>query len=371
MKVALMTFFIGQNYGAMLQAWALWQLLSDLGCEVEFIDYHHPWSKTPNWWNWRSYASRSFSGVYQRIKAMAHHIRLRRQFAKMERLFPRTQVHYGTNPLLLDEHPPSADVYVVGSDQVWRIVPQWYTYIRPYFLPFGNKSVKRIAYAASLGGNGFDKETSFDVASLLRRFDGISVREETSLACVAHLAGQEISVMPDPTLALGAGRFNVLRERLSPSRFSKGKEVFYMMDGAEAEVCRALQELAGTQSLNIALQGFRLKGQRNFIPTVPQFVDVIASARMVITNSFHACVFSILFHKPFAFIPFRGHESSRNKRIQQLLSDFELEGQWVDDVNENKIREIQSRNIDWIKIDTILDGMHEDASEWLKKTLAI
>ena len=368
MKVGLMTFFIGQNYGAMLQAWALWHLLSDLGCEVEFIDYHHPWSKTPNWWNWRSYASRSFSGGFQRIKAMIHHLKLRHQFAKMEVLFPRTEVNYGANPHLLEQYPPSADVYVVGSDQVWRVVPKWFAYIRPYFLPFGASAIKRVAYAASIGGCDLDGEKYPEITKLLKRFDAISVREASSLDGVANLARKEISVMPDPTLALGASGFNALRE-MSPF-VPKVDDVFYLMDGVDPAVHNVLQALAGPHAYNIALQGFRLKGRRDFTPTVPQFVNVISNSRCVITNSFHGCVFSILFHRPFAFIPFSGQESSRNKRIEQLLADFELQSQWADDVSKKTIEKILSNDVDWGSVDRILELMHKRASEWLKEVLA-
>ena len=369
MKVALMTFFIGQNYGAMLQAWALWQLLSDLGCEVEFIDYHQPWSKTPDWWNWRSYASRTFPGVLRRIMAMIHHLKLRQQFAKMERVFPRTEVKYGANPSLLEQFPPSADVYVVGSDQVWRVVPKWYAHIRPYFLSFGDAAIKRVAYAASLGGCDLDEDKYPEIANLLKRFSAISVREASSVDGVANLARKEISVMPDPTLALGASGFNTLR-KMSP-RLPKVNDVFYLMDGVDPGVCHILRDLASPQAFNIALQSFRLDGQRDFIPTVPEFVNVISEARYVITNSFHGCVFSILFHRPIVFIPFRGKESPRNKRIEQLLADFGLQSQWAEDVSREKIVEVLSNNIDWDKADTILRIMHKRASEWLKEVLAV
>ena len=369
MKVALMTFFVGQNYGALLQAWALWQVLSGLGCDVEFVDYHHPWSKMPNWWSWRSYVSRSWSGVIQRLKAMQHHLRLRRQFGKMEKVFPRTAVHYGANSVRLDAIPPEADAYVVGSDQVWRVVAELYRHIRPYFLPFGCDTVKRIAYAASLGGSNFNDSLCDDVKGLLRRFSAISVREGAGARYLAHLLKRTVDVMPDPTLALGIKDFDRLRTMASP--MPDGRDVYYMMDGMPSTAVNCLGGMVNDRAYNVALQGFRLPGSHNFIPEVPEFVDVIAKSQSVVTNSFHACVFSILYHRPFVYMPFDGNNAFRNERIDQLLSDFGLSSQRVYVIQAERIHKQLANAIDWQHVDTVLANMHVKAVSWLEKALRI
>lgn len=367
MKVALMTFFIGQNYGALLQAWALWQLLSDLGYEVEFIDYHHPWSTKPNWWSWRSYISRSLSGVCRRIRDMGHHLQLRRQFRKMERLFPRSSVHYGANPMRLEDDPPIADVYVVGSDQVWRTFSNGYQYIRPYFLPFGTLATKRIAYAASLGGENFCDEARGELKVLLERFAAISVRENASVKRIAELTSQTVSVMPDPTLALGRKKFEVLRDK--NASISKDMEVFYIMDGMSQQWTDLLQNMNSSHTYNIALQGFRMGKDHNFIPTVPQFIDVIAQSRFVVTNSFHACVFSILYHRPFVFIPFQGIENKRNERVKELLLNLGLMNQWADNAQINNLNKKILHKFEWCDVDKKLDYYHLKASTWIKDVI--
>ena len=369
MKVALMTFFVGQNYGALLQAWALWQMLSSLGCDVEFVDFHHPWSKMPNWWSWRSYASRSLVGVCRRIKAIQHHLRLRRQFGKMEKIFPRTTIHYGANPTRLDASPPIADAYVVGSDQVWRVVAEAYRFIRPYFLSFGSDAVKRIAYAASLGGCNFDDSLRNDITRLLCQFSAISVREEAGARYLAQLLEQAVDVVPDPTLALGATCFDKLR--MMASHVPDGRDVYYIMDGMPLDTVNCLRGMVGDKSYNVALQGFRLSGSHNFIPEVPEFVDVIAKSKSVVTNSFHACVFSILYHRPFVYIPFDGSNAPRNERIDQLLSDFGLRSQRVDVVQAAQIHKQLMNAIDWQYVDTVLANMHVKAVSWLEKALGI
>lgn len=367
MKVGLMTFFVGQNYGALLQAWALWQILSDLGCDVEFIDYHHPWSKTPYWWNWRSYVARTPNGVYKRFKTMIHHLKLRKQFGKMESIFPRTLLHYGDNPSKLYQNPPNADVYVVGSDQVWRTVLKWYEYIKPYFLPFGEDNISRIAYAASLGGDEFPKEKVEEISNFISRFRAISTRESNGAEYISNLLGRNVDVMPDPTLVMGGKGFMSLRDKAKP--MSNGREVYYIMDGISSGVSNILKSLSGERSFNIALQNFRLGLGRDFIPEVPQFVDVIAKSQCVITNSFHACVFAILYHRRFWFIPFEGAFSARNERIVHLLSTFGLESRIAKPSNLDDLLKNHEETINWNYVDEKLSQLRQDGIKWLRDAL--
>ena len=84
MKIALMSFNCGQNYGGLLQSWALSRVLEKMGHSVEVIDFHHPWSLQPYWWHWRSYVARTPGRVWRNVINMMRHLRRRYHFQRME-----------------------------------------------------------------------------------------------------------------------------------------------------------------------------------------------------------------------------------------------------------------------------------------------
>ena len=97
LKIGVLTYFIGQNYGAALQAYATLIALRKLGHDVVFIHYHHPWSMHPSLWAPRSYLGKTLKSSVEKCNRMRLHYQLRRAFGKMEKLFPKTERYYGSN----------------------------------------------------------------------------------------------------------------------------------------------------------------------------------------------------------------------------------------------------------------------------------
>lgn len=368
MKIALLTFSIGQNYGALLQAWALYRVLTDLGHDVKLMPYRHPWSTEPHWWNWRSYLARTPKRIWINTKRVFRQIILRNKFSKMEALYPRTSCSYGCDPDRFFKYPPKADVYVTGSDQAWKMGVSYYKYVRPFLLPFGDEDVVRIAYAVSTGGGGVPNELKDEVTSLLSRFSAISMREQDSADIISNLGFKNVSVMPDPTVVFGAAGFDELR-KAAPS-VDESECVYYVMNGISCEAEGAIREFANDGTRNIALQNFRLGDSRDFIPEVPQFVDAIARTKSVVTNSFHGTVFSLLYHKPFVYVKFTGEMERNNSRAHQLLADVGLLDRMAVIDDRSQIIDILQKKIEWGRVDTILEKLRVAAKNWLRASIS-
>ena len=195
------------------------------------------------------------------------------------------------------------DAYIVGSDQVWR--PLYAKPISRYFFSFlKEQSVKRIAYAASFGVDTWTfslKETA-QCRSLLAKFDAISVREESGVQLCENYLGQHAIHVLDPTMLLNANDYRVLLPQIN----HQGEIFSYILDPTN---WKSMFQHQFSESLRLQL--FDVNGLLDSSPTriegvpdrtapVENWLNGFAAAKYIITDSFHACVFSILFHLPFS-----------------------------------------------------------------------
>ena len=197
MKIGIVTFFCVPNYGAMLQAYALWHYLEDRGHEVEFIDYS--FGNTRRMPLWKCFFSRNIANWIGMVRKK---LALRAQFeiTQFSASFPRTKRVSTFSELL--ELGKRFDAIIVGSDQMWN--PLWCSKssLPIVLLDFAAEKVKRISYAVSFGTREWQKEQNAELAGkLLRRFDAISVREKSGAELVHSLSGRnDAQILLDPTL---------------------------------------------------------------------------------------------------------------------------------------------------------------------------
>jgi hypothetical protein len=246
------------------------------------------------------------------------------------------------------------DAYVVGSDQVWREV---YTFsIDEMFLSFlsdGSKAI-RLAYAASFGVNDgyISKERMPKCVELLKKFVAVSVREKSAVKICEEHFGVEAKHVLDPTMLLSIEDYIKIFERDNTPK-SKGNLLVYILDDSD-EIKQEIKSFSiHNQFIPFKvneLEKVQSKSYAYKLPSIEAWLRGFYDAEFVITDSFHACVFSIIFNKPFVCI---GNKNRGNARFDSLLGMFGLENRLVDDVS--KINEIINVPIDWLVVNSIFE----------------
>lgn len=352
MKIGIVTFFNVPNYGAMLQALALWKYLESRGHEVKFVE-----GVTAKRVKFTDCIARTLADTKQRMRRY-----VREQCTEFTAAYPvgTTGEHY--------------DALVVGSDQVWN--PAWMLPKLPLvFLSFAKAGCKRIAYAASFGVRQWGDKCRSEVSAMLRDFDAISVREKSGAGIVKDLCGRAAEVMPDPTL-LWDGDF--YRQYLPASQ---GKSVVkyvlsFMLDewsdGAAESACA--QELANSLGVKEIRTAYdrgsfpvslicRIFDLRAKVP-LPKWLELMDGASAVITNSFHGMVFAILFHKPFVVIKHKGTGEQMNDRVDTILNDLGLSTRSIYVDERCKIDSIVRNEIDWVAVDVGIKMLKNSADNY-------
>jgi len=355
MKIGIVTQPLHANYGGILQAFALQQVLKRLGHEPWTIDYgKFTWL---DWLNnvWRVLIhkalghKRNFARTPTEKDAIElplrrfalSHMQLTRQTKGFER---KTVKKY------------TFDAIVVGSDQVWR--PMYNACIEDCFLAFASGiDIKRVAYAASFGTYDweFSKKQTKKCSTLAKQFDAISVREKSGVdLCKKHLGVDAVQVL-DPTLLIDKADYeNLCRDipKRQPMVFA------YILD-ADKKKKNFIESFASSKNLPCMIKGADANVSNE--DSIELWLSYFRDAAYVITDSFHGCIFSIIFKKD--FLTFGNYERG-NSRITSLLGTFGLVSRLINSELKEEVDEI-----DWNEVNKKLREMMTYSEEWLKNAL--
>ncbi len=269
-----------------------------------------------------------------------------------------------TNEELIDYvRQQNFNAYIVGSDQVWR--PMYSPNLMTYFLDFvkNDNSVKKIAYAASFGVDNweFSEDQTLEAAQLAPQFDLITVRESSGIDLVAKYLKCHASHVLDPTLLLKRDDYLKLIENPTCGLINPDGQLFcYVLDDAPilSEAVKSCESSTGFKSYfcNYSTPIGKIKSKKNkdecVVPPVEQWLKSFDEAKMVVTDSFHGVVFSIIFNKPFWVV---SNHSRGAARFTSLLRLFSLENRIVSD--PSKID--WEMPIDWKSINILHDRLKE------------
>lgn len=327
MRIAILTHPLRYNYGCILQNFALQTVLVRMGHTPTTLD---PIRYKYKWWLHIPIIIRHFIGRY--IRGHKHtkvfedlnadwrtYVMGKNTFHFIDRYIQRKAI----KNLAEDIKPNDYDAFIVGSDQVWR--PECFSCISNMFLDFTQDwNVKRIAYAASFGINTWkaSKETTNFCRKLIKMFDFISVREDSGVSICEKFFDVHATHVLDPAMLLTKEDYiSILK--LDKVLKSKGNLLVYILDYTE-EKNRLIQKISENYNLipfrvNSDVEDYETKDvSKKIQPPVEQWLRGFYDAEYVISDSFHACVFSIIFNKPFVSYvnEFRGsarYESLWNK----------------------------------------------------------
>lgn len=316
--VGIITYHWSDNYGALLQTFALQEVLRRLGHEPLVIDYH----------NWaRTLRARSPARMLRRLGRRAvegffwNRERERRTEAFRKQYLSMTQVRYRDQDSLY-ENPPEFDAYITGSDQVWN--PENNGFDQAYFLTFAPPNTRKISYAASFGVSTLPKRYWNDYRLWIRQLDHVSVREADGARILSEVAGVSAPVVVDPTLLMDLDAWRKIS--VAPAielpyilcyRVTNRRQTAAWI----SDVAQQIARLTGWKVVSVGRPGQFPRRQLS-TADVPhagpqEFLGLMEHASAVVTDSFHGVVFSVSYQKPF----FLGVDTQfpRNSRLTHLV----------------------------------------------------
>lgn len=346
MKIAVLTYPLNNNFGNLLQAWALKNFLIGYDHDVTVFYRKHRLS-------YRQYLQNYIKSMGLKIlkkptypqNSPLQELRFSRNTIRFIQEEIKAQEMYSTTTLY--NNLKKFDVIIVGSDQVWR--PKFLGNLyRDYFLVNYNKPPlqKILSYAASFGSDiwEFNQKEEVDAQNGLTRFDAISVRELNAINFLKKHFSLESEVMPDPTLLLNSSTYETLvKDWIKNTNAFKADIFCYLLDLTIQERI-LLKSYAQKQGLSISFiqDSYKDKNGESVYPDVREWLSWIKNSALIITDSFHGSVFSLIFEK--RFIPIINNKRG-NSRIESLLQMFGIDSQMTTIENLVRQRTIHSVNI--------------------------
>ena len=368
-KILILTQPLRHNYGGVLQAYALQKVLRKMGHQVWTEDRLSDSTVLK-----RSISVRVKNFIYFLVKKrrwiISDLVAFRSSthgFIKSNiRLTPITRSNTKENLLKY-----GFDTYIVGSDQVWR--PVYSPFLYNYFLDFTKDiNVKRIAYAASFGSDEWEftsEQTSY-CASLLKKFDAVSVREKTAVRlCEKHFDVEAVQTL-DPTLLLKKEDYLPFVQKVSSKKGEK-YVTGYILD-ADPVKWKIMSEVSNKLQYKENQIAFfpdsQNKKQDSYL-SIEDWLSQIYHASFVVTDSFHGCVFAILFNKPFVAIENAERGSTRFYSLFDLLG---LQDRLVNSYDDflRKKEELLFSPINYEQVNATLGIERTDSIRFLQCALA-
>lgn len=310
-KVGIITLPSMFNYGNRLQNYAVTKIYNDLGFEADSLEI----DTRPN-------ILRALRSFYYRLRGAASSVcpeelmstRRLDAFNRFNANIPTRRIGLSPNAIV-DEY----DFFSTGSDQVWN--PGYMAYNEDWYLLEFCKPSQRIALAASIGVDEIKPYSGKRIARAVQSYRGLSVRESRAAQIIAENGGKEATVVCDPTLAISAEHWRSIADsRLVPSQ----PYVFtYLLGGVGAEALDVLERVIKHGDMPVVSLTDRQKsGEPDAGPA--EFISLIDHASHVITDSFHAAVFSSILHTPLTIVHREGG-ASMFSRLETLSHTLNIE----------------------------------------------
>ncbi len=380
MKIGILTQPLHNNYGGLLQAYALQAILKKMGHQVITVDLPMSDSKKGYLFYLRTIGAVIKRSILRYIfrKNVVVNIwpteRNKRIFSQHTRRFVDENIQTTSEIECASQLPSlkkySFDAYIVGSDQVWR--PIYSPGLSHFFLNFldDNDQVKRVSYAASFGVEQweFTTEQTKVCGGLARKFDAISVREDTAVDLCDKYFSVKAKQVLDPTFLLNKEDYVALVEK-DDAPESKGSLISYVMDLTQ-DKRKIIDQVSASLDLEVFMvnKSLNIAGKENndcIFPPVTQWLRGFMDAEFVITDSFHGTVFAIIFNKPFLAI---GNEGRGLTRFTSVLKLFDLESRLITS-SQMLGEELLKQPIDWKRVNATLSSKKAESIRFLEEGL--
>lgn len=361
MRIYTVTFLIN-NYGSLLQAYALQSRLREFGAEPEIL-VKLPKQRPSRLRSWLSVLKpvKHYS-LMQRIKKRLH---VRRYAEKNRKLsqFKNSNISYTNieNEQLLCKNVSTGDLFLAGSDQIWSValgpLSKWYT-----LQWLDKKGIRKYSYAASIGLSELSEEQIGAYKEGLSEFQVLSLREKQAVKLLSPVFPATVRQDLDPTLLYD----KTFWRKIESPRLVDEPYVFVYMLRPDNHVIKLAKRVAQEKGYKVIYTGL-LADHYNGVETVcdagiPEFLSYIDHADVVVVNSFHGTVFSVLFEKPFLSVKV----ASTSSRVESFLEMTGLMSQYVEDVNRSYFL-----NLDFSAALKILEKEREKSLKYLKSICSL
>lgn len=370
MKIGILTLPLHSNYGGIIQAYALKTVLERLGHETFFIEHINLPRQLPLTIRYFVYLKRYIIKHILKKKIIVRYDKYAQNIYKynMKGTLPFINKYIQNSILnIRNINFSQIDAVIVGSDQVWRTA--YASPIEKFFFNFlgeVHSNIKKIAYAASFGTDNWEytPQQTERCAKLAKQFDLITVREDSGIKLCKKYLGVNAWLVLDPTLLLEKEDYVRIIIAENTPKFN-GNLFAYILDDS-SQKREFVKNIATQQELkpfSIIPTNKEIKDGKLF-PCVSLWLRAFQDADFVVTDSFHGCIFSIIFNKPFIAI---GNKDRGQARFVSLLKLFELQNRFVDITRLSTLPHMNA--IDWGKVNTIKNQMKKKSIELLTSRL--
>ena len=364
MKILTITCHDVYNVGASLQAFALMKYLKDFGYDVSIIDYkpeylskHYSLTAIDN----PKYDKFGIKQLYLLAKLPG---RIARIFSKRKKNFDKFKKEYldltdkkYESYTELKKDCPNADLYIAGSDQIWN--PLFQNGKDPaFFLQFVPADKRMVSYAASFSTSFLNEDDCSRIEPWLKNFYKISVREGSAVKLLSEMGLEAIKVC-DPVFLLNR---NVWYKMAVTPKIERDYILVYDFDQniITSQIAYEIAKRENLQIKSVFPMTINCEICNEMGPL--EFLGLVKNARIVLSNSFHATAFCLIFHKRFLVM---NRKENLNNRMQELLESVNLDERMITQVSEiDKLGKI-----DWNQVDNMLNKQILVSKEYIANIL--
>ena len=367
MKIGLITIHNANNYGAILQTFALQKILCTYG-KVEVIDYNNKHISISLDLLRMKFSLHGLLGIGKDIFRLYPRKKVIKKFKQFSSKYINVTEEFDSNSIQSNKKLNNYDVYIAGSDQIWNptCISENCRIDDIYFLSFAPKNTKKISYASSIGNHIYSESEKEQVINLLNDFHAISVREKDGKTQLENILNQEIKHVLDPTLLLSKEEWiNTLDIKENTTH----KEKYILVYSVPKSPL--IRSAVGYYSKKLALKVISIDQGLSPGATVDEhirdagpldYLELFLNAEFIITDSFHGTCFSVNFEKQFISVSPGVHSN----RIESFLFLIGLENRIVK--SEEDFDSV-NKLIDFEKINMNLRSERDKSLYYLNKAL--
>jgi len=343
MKIGILTYHDGINYGCYFQAYAFQETIKSLGYDVKFINY-----KRFNFW-FNEYKSLLKT---KRLNLLVNNIKKIFVFNEAQKKLNTTSFTFSSKKVLDKEY----DILIIGSDEVWNFIAPIIGF-DPVYYGYNSKAKRKISYGSSMGFVPVDKEIPDQAKIGLKDFDFLSVRDDNTEKIIQKNLDISAVRVIDPTFLYN---FSGLEKSIEDENF-----IIYYGLSIDQNYKDAIVKFAKDNNKKLISVGFFHPWCDSYIIDLDPFkwLSYFKNASHVITTMFHGTAFSIKYKKNFCSIK----TDIRVNKISSLLNEFTLSNRLVS--NPSEIKEVLANEIDYTQANSILTDKIYHSKEYLKKAL--
>lgn len=360
-KAKIITFHNAENYGAMLQAYALKETLKTFDLDVNLLNYENKKILS----DYKLIKTNSLKSFFSSIWYIMRNIKRKRSFKSFSDAYLDTKSKRYYSKEEIEKDINSKDILVAGSDQIWNpILTDGLSDV--YTLNFSKKNNNKIIYGASLGNEELLQEYASDFKQKLLNLQYISVREKSIIKPLKKICNKDITQVVDPTLLLKKEKWDELIEKSNTVDLNKEKYilVYTLFENKEiTKIVNYISDITGLKVVHFRKYNAYKNELKNLYTYGPvDFINAFKNAEYVITNSFHGTVFSVIYERKFySVLP-----NQRSGRIKDLLQELGLENRIIETKKDLDL----NLDIDYLLVKEKIDYLRSKSKEFLKKGLS-